>query len=149
MRRADSFEKTLMLGGIEGRRRRGLQRMRWVGLHHQLNGPEFGWAPEVGVGQGGLVCCNSWGHKESDTTERLNWTDWKGHKFYTFRIYSYSFPDSKDFHMIVSPQKFPRNLHNTLCIQGKILAQGLWCKCHPLKRFNQITSCWLLLLRIY
>ena len=41
MRRADSFEKTLMLGKIEGRRRRGQQRMKWVGWHHQLNGHEF------------------------------------------------------------------------------------------------------------
>ena len=39
-----------------------------VGWHHQLNGREFGWAPGVGGGQGGLVCCGSWGHKESNTT---------------------------------------------------------------------------------
>ena len=43
-----------------------------VGWHHHLNGHEFGWAPGVGVGQGGLACCSSWGCKESDTTERLN-----------------------------------------------------------------------------
>ena len=43
-----------------------------VGWHHQLNGHEFGWAPGVGVGQGGLVYCSSWGRNESDTTERLN-----------------------------------------------------------------------------
>ena len=42
MRRADSFEKTLMLGKIEGRRRRGRQRMKWLDGHHRLNGPEFG-----------------------------------------------------------------------------------------------------------
>ena len=41
MRGADSFEKTLMLGKIEGERRRGPQRMRWAGWHHQLNGPKF------------------------------------------------------------------------------------------------------------
>ena len=63
MRRADSFEKTLMLGKIEGRRRRG------------LNGHGFGWTLGVGDGQGGLTCCSSWGCKESDTTERLNWTE--------------------------------------------------------------------------
>ena len=40
--------------------------------HHRLNGHGFGWAPGVGDGQGGLVCCVSWGHKESDMTERLN-----------------------------------------------------------------------------
>ena len=50
MQRADSFEKTLMLGKIEVRRRRGQQRMRWLGWHHRLNGHEFGQAPRVGVG---------------------------------------------------------------------------------------------------
>ena len=40
-----------------------------VGWHHRLNGHEFGWTPRVDDGQGGLVCCDSWGHKESDTTE--------------------------------------------------------------------------------
>ena len=45
---------------------------RW---HHHLNGHEFEWTPGVGGGQGGLACCNSWGHKESDTTEWLNWTE--------------------------------------------------------------------------
>ena len=43
--------------------------------HHRLNGHEFGWTPGVGDGQGGLVCCDSWGRKESDTTEWLNWTE--------------------------------------------------------------------------
>ena len=69
MWRADSLEKTLTLGRIEGRKRRGWQRMRW------LDGQEFGWTPGVGDGQGGLECCNSWSCKESDTTERLNWTE--------------------------------------------------------------------------
>ena len=42
-----------------------------VGWHHRLDGHEFGWT--LGVdGRGGLACCDSWGHKESDTTERLN-----------------------------------------------------------------------------
>ena len=72
MRRVDSLEKTLMLGGIGGRKR---TRMRMAGWHHWLNGREFEWIPGVGDGQGGLACCNSWGRKESDTTERLNWTD--------------------------------------------------------------------------
>ena len=48
-----------------------------VGWHHQLHGHGFGWTPGVhrSDGQGGLACCGSWGHKESDTTEWLNWTD--------------------------------------------------------------------------
>ena len=73
MRRVDSLEMTLMLGGIGGRRRRGQDEM--AGWHHRLDGHEFVWTPGVGDGQGGLACCDSWGHKESDTTERLNWTE--------------------------------------------------------------------------
>ena len=73
IRRSDSFEKTLMLGKIEGRRRRGTTEDEMVGWHHQLNGHGFGQTPGVGDGQGGLTCCGSWGRKESDTTERLNW----------------------------------------------------------------------------
>ena len=74
MRRVDSLEKTLMLGGIEGRRRRGRQSMM-AGWHHLLDGREFEWTPGVGDGQGGLACCDSWGCKELDMTKRLNWTD--------------------------------------------------------------------------
>ena len=55
MQRADSFEKTLMMGKIEARRRRG-QQDEIVGWHHQLNGHGFGWTPGVGDGQGGLAC---------------------------------------------------------------------------------------------
>ena len=62
MWRADSFVKTLMLGKIEGRKRRGQQRMRFA-WHHRLNGDEFGWTPGVGDGQGDLACCSSWGHR--------------------------------------------------------------------------------------
>ena len=72
MRRADSLEKTLMLGKTGGRRRRGRQRMRWLdGITDSMN-VGFGWAPGVGDGQGGPMCCGSWGRKESDTTEWLN-----------------------------------------------------------------------------
>ena len=73
--RANSFEKTLMLGGIGGRRRRGQQRMRWLdGITDSMD-VESQWTPGVGDGQGGLACCDSWGRKESDTTERLNWNE--------------------------------------------------------------------------
>ena len=74
MRRTDSWEKSLMLGKIEGRRRRGGQRMRWLdgitdSMDMSLN--------RLGVRdrRGGLVCCSPWDRKESDTTEELNRTE--------------------------------------------------------------------------
>ena len=75
MRRVDSLEKTLILGRIAGRRRRGRQRMRWLdGITDSIK-DESEWPPGVGDGLGGLACCNSWGHKELNTTEQLNWTE--------------------------------------------------------------------------
>ena len=57
---------------LEGKRRRGQQRMRRLdGITESMDE----WTLGVGDGQGGLVCCDSWGRKESDTTERLNWTE--------------------------------------------------------------------------
>ena len=50
-----------------------------AGWHHWLDAHEFGWTPGVGDGQGGLACCSSWVHKESDTNEWLNWTEVKSH----------------------------------------------------------------------
>ena len=69
MGRADSLEKTLMLENIEGKRRRGWQRMRWL---YDINGHEFEQTLGDSEGQGSLVCCSPWGCKESDTTEQLN-----------------------------------------------------------------------------
>ena len=58
-----------------GQEEKGATGDEMAGWHHQLDGREFEWTPGVGDGQGGLVCCDSWGRKESDTTERLNWTE--------------------------------------------------------------------------
>ena len=62
MQRADSLEKTLMLGKTEGRRRRGVTEDEMVGLHHWLNGHEFEQTTGDSEAQGSLVCCSSWGH---------------------------------------------------------------------------------------
>ena len=52
----------------------------------RLNGREFEWTPGVGDGQGGLACCNSWGRKESDTAEQLNWTELKPVSGWAFQL---------------------------------------------------------------
>ena len=58
-----------------GQEEKGMTEDEMSGWHHQLDGHGFGWTPGVGDGQGGLACCSSWGCKESDTTEQLNWTE--------------------------------------------------------------------------
>ena len=68
MQRADSLEKTLMLGQIEGRRRRRVTEDEMVGWHHRLNGHEFEQTLGDSEGQGSLACCSPYGHKELDTT---------------------------------------------------------------------------------
>ena len=74
--RVDSLEKTLMLGGIGGRRKRGRQRMRWLDGITDLMDVSLSELRELVMDReasvqfsSGLVCCNSWGHKESDMTE--------------------------------------------------------------------------------
>ena len=71
IQRVDSLEETLIK--IEDRRRSGWTEDEMVGWHHRLDGRGFEWTPGVGDGQGGLACCGSWGHKELDMSERLNW----------------------------------------------------------------------------
>ena len=72
MQRTDSLEKTLILGKIEGRRRRGQQRMRWLdGITYSVD-MSLSKLWEFGDGQGGLACCSPWSSKESDRTELLN-----------------------------------------------------------------------------
>ena len=60
-----------------GQEEKGTTEDEMAGWHHQLSECEFEWTPGGGNGQGGLACCDSWGRKESDTTERLNWTELK------------------------------------------------------------------------
>ena len=72
MRSVDSMGKDSDAERNWGQEEKGMTEDEMVRWHHQLDGHGFGWIPGVGDGQGGLVCCNSWGRKESDTTERLN-----------------------------------------------------------------------------
>ena len=83
-------EKSWLIGkdvdaARDWRQEKGMTEDEIAEWHQRLNAHEFGWTPGVGDGQGGLACCNSWGHKESDTTEwtELNWTE-------NSRIYIYA-----------------------------------------------------------
>ena len=70
------FQLSLILklaGKDWGQEEKGMTEDEIVGWHHRLNGHGFGWTLGVGDGQGDLACCSSWGHKESDMTEQLNW----------------------------------------------------------------------------
>ena len=62
-----------------GQEEKGTTEDEMVRWHHWLNGHGFGWTLGVGDGQGGLACCGSWGHKELDMTERVNWTELNHH----------------------------------------------------------------------
>ena len=92
----DSLEKTLMLGKTEGRRTRGRKRMRWLDcIINSMDKSEQ--ALGVGDGQGSLVCCSPWGRKESDTTERLNWTSVTLH----ISIFECVVPELSSFHLSI------------------------------------------------
>ena len=88
MRRVDSLEKTLMLGGIRGRRRREWQRMRWLDGITDLMDMSLSKLQELVMGQGSLACCSPWGHKESDMIERLIWA------YFSFH---FSYPSALEF----------------------------------------------------
>ena len=104
---------------------KGTTENEMAGWHHQLYAHEFGWTPGVGDGQGDLACCNSWGHKESDTTEWLNWTELK--------VCSWGFPGG----LVV--KNLPANAGNW----GSILGSG-----RPLEKevaTNSIILAWKIL----
>ena len=73
MRRVNSLEKTLMLGEIGGKRKKGTTENEMAGWHHWLDGREFEWTPGVDDGQGGLACCNSW--VSMSQTRLSEWTE--------------------------------------------------------------------------
>ena len=78
-----------------GQEEKGTTEDEMAGWHHWLNEREFEWTPGVVDGQGGLACCDSCGHKESDTTEQLNWTEtdaWSNWGFFKVKTEYWIFP---------------------------------------------------------
>ena len=78
------IEKYSDAGRDWGQEEKGTTEDEIAGWHHGLDGRESEWTPGVGDGQGGLECCDSWGRKELDMTERLNWTE---AEFVTYVLY--------------------------------------------------------------
>ena len=123
-----------------GQKEKGTMEDEMVGWHHRLSGHEFGWTPGIGDGQGGLVCCSSWGRKESDTTERLNWiirtstilnSSWQTcSKADYFSLYNHF--SKRKFSHIQNNIKAEFNIvdqeEKYLLLVGKSLMVFLWCK---------------------
>ena len=111
-----------------GQKEKGTTEDEMAGWHHWLDGHEFGWTPLVGDGQGGLACCNSWGHKESDTTEQLNWTElnWINNKSVSkTNILIYRFSTRYIKHMTLRRQ-LRNSLGSVFRPQDHILFARLW-----------------------
>ena len=87
-----------------GQEEKGMTEDEMVGWYHWLNAHGFGWTPGGADGQGGLVCCGSWGHKESDMTEQLNWTElnWTEH-FSSWSLTSHPPATTLLWVLVVSP----------------------------------------------
>ena len=86
---------------------KGMTEDEMVGWYHRLNGHGFGWTPGVGEGQGSLVCCSPWSHKELDTTEWLKWL--------TERIFWYFILNSEDFRLDLKSSLLEFNCFTMLC----------------------------------
>ena len=84
----------------------------WMASPAQWTWVGSGWAPGVGVGQGGLACCSSWGCKESDTAEQLNWTEWRWMGFHVLISHSCIFfgEITKPLHMGFPGGQMVKNL---------------------------------------
>ena len=111
-----------------GQEEKGMTEDEMAGWHYWLDGCESEWTLGVGDGQGGLVCCNSWGCKESDMTERLNWTDTSQNKVSdefcslskpTWRSRTHTHHLLKVFRLISFPGLPPLQSHWPFCCFSK------------------------------
>ena len=100
-----------------GQEEKGTTEDEMVGWHHQHNGHGFEWTQQVGDGQGGLACCSSWGCKELDMTEQLNWTELSTFWFISdFMIWSWWMPVLYFFAHIFSVTTF----YIDLCVKHRL-----------------------------
>ena len=105
-----------------GQEEKGMTEDGMAGWHHWLDGRESGWTLEVGDGQGGLACCDSWGRKESDTTERLNWTELNVFSSY-LKLCFYEIINSKYFWVKNALEGFPSQ---KICCINAVYSKMLW-----------------------
>ena len=126
--RVDSLEK-IHAGSDWGQEEKGTTEDEMAGWHHWLNGREFEWTPGNGDGQGGLACCDSWGGKESDTTERLNWTElirliMKPHQYSLvvwYQYYGYALQETWNPKLTKSWLLTYITIHENICYYGQEL----------------------------
>ena len=121
-------------GNDWGQEEKGTAEDEIVGWHHRRDGHGFGWTPKAGDGQGGLMCCDSWGHKESDTTE-LNWTDTHTHTIFGLCADShlawFHFPSTTGNNSVVNPafnSKIRLKIAKNLLYSGELANKKYW-KC--------------------
>ena len=114
---------------------KGMTEDETVGWHHRLNGHESEWTPGAGDGQGGLACCSPWGHKESDTTEWLHWTERKGYTCAPLSVLQdHSTPMRDSQH---------QQAHKHLQADRHVLGLGKWwsCSSYPQPRTTSFFIC--------
>ena len=111
-----------------GQEKKGTTEVEMVGWHHCLNGHGFGWTPGVGDGQRGLVCCDSWGRKELDTTERLNWTEARYRCGFSKSIYSLPVSVWHLSHYLVNCHNISKILVFIICLWWSVISD-LCCHC--------------------
>ena len=141
MRRVDSLAKTLMLGGIGGKRRRGRQ-MRW---HYWLNEPKFEQTPGDSKWQGSLACCSPWCHKELDST--------MNNKFVLLFSCWVVIHIVKGFSVVIEAEvriflEFPCFLHDPTNVGNLISGSSAFSKTSLNIWSSQFTYCWSLAWRI-